>query len=73
MGSAGLLLVMLTVAAPPAGKDAIVVPKDKAVKAGAKAEVAMTCASRTIPPPPKLVPLRAKNPTPAQRVMPDLH
>lgn len=63
MGAAGLLVVMMAVAMPRVGAGTAVVHTD----GKAKAALASGC------PPAKLTPLRASKPTPAQRVMPDLH
>ena len=63
MGVAALLSVMAAVAAPHGGASAAVVRPASTATAG----VASPCV------PAKLTPLRATKPTPAQRVMPDLH
>lgn len=63
MGLAGQLLVMLAVAAPRGGERAA----GPHTEIKTKVTVSSTCA------PAKLAPLRARKPTPAQRVMPDLH
>ncbi len=63
MGLAALLSAMMAVAVPGVGAGAAVVHPGSKAKAGE----ASPCPAAT------LAPLRASKPTPAQRVMPDLH
>ena len=63
MGLAGVLSVMMAVAVPRGVERAAIVHTEIKTKVA----VSSTCA------PAKLAPLRATKPTPAQRVMPDLH
>jgi len=69
MGLAALLAVVLAVAAPRVGASVAV----GHANTQAKATVDSMHAPPAYPPPPKLAPLHAGVPTPAQRVMPDLY